>query len=89
MKATDKKTAKKGAGQTAVLAVDGGPKVWDKGFPMWPSFSDETLKTALEPLVSGKVNYWTGPVGMQFETAFAKWLGVRNARFTAESNPMQ
>ena len=79
MKATDKKTAKKGAGQTAVLAVDGGPKVWDKGFPMWPSFSDETLKTALEPLVSGKVNYWTGPVGMQFETAFAKWLGVRNA----------
>ena len=74
-----KKPVKKSAVQSVALAVNGGPKVWDKGFPMWPSFSEESLKTALEPLVSGKVNYWTGPVGMQFETAFAKWLGVRNA----------
>ncbi|HPS08141.1 MAG TPA: hypothetical protein PLG22_11455, partial [Kiritimatiellia bacterium] len=79
MKAKETKAAKKSADKTAVLAVKGGTKVWDKGFPMWPSFSEETIKTALEPLLNGKVNYWTGPVGMKFESEWAKWLGVRNA----------
>ena len=78
--ASKKQTVKKAAAdKTAALAVKGGTKVWDKGFPMWPSFSEETLKTALEPLLSGKVNYWTGPVGQKFEAEWAKWLGVRNA----------
>lgn len=33
----------------------------------------------MDALRSGKVNYWTGSVGREFETAWAKWLGVRNA----------
>ena len=61
------------------LAIKGGKKVWSKGFPAWPQFDRKTDKKVLDILHSGKVNYWTGPVGMQFETAWAKWLGVRNA----------
>ena len=80
MKATAKKRAPdKPPRKASPLAIDGGPMVWSKGFPMWPSFSEETIRTALEPLVSGKVNYWTGRVGIQFEREWAKWLGVRNA----------
>ena len=61
------------------LAIDGGKQVWTKGFPAWPQFDRKTDKKVLDILHSGKVSYWTGPVGMQFETAWAKWLGVRNA----------
>ena len=61
------------------LAIDGGKKVWSKGFPAWPQFDAKTDKKVLDILHSGKVNYWTGPVGMQFEAAWAKWLGVKNA----------
>ena len=65
--------------KTAKLAVNGGPKTWTKGFPAWPQFDRKTDAKVLDILHSGKVNYWTGPVGLQFESAFAKWLGVRNA----------
>ena len=61
------------------LAIDGGKKVWTKGFPAWPQFDRKTDRKVLDILHSGKVNYWTGPVGMQFEAAWARWLGVRNA----------
>ena len=61
------------------LAIDGGRKVWTKGFPAWPQFDRKTDGRVLDILHSGKVNYWTGPVGMQFEATWAKWLGVRNA----------
>ena len=61
------------------LAIDGGKKVWTKGFPAWPQFDKKTDQKVLDILHSGKVNYWTGPVGMQFEEAWAKWLGVKNA----------
>ncbi|MBP3405163.1 MAG: DegT/DnrJ/EryC1/StrS family aminotransferase [Kiritimatiellae bacterium] len=61
------------------LAIDGGKKVWAKPFPAWPQFNPKTNKKVLDILASGKVNYWTGPVGMEFEKAWAKWLGVKNA----------
>ena len=61
------------------LAIDGGRKVWTKGFPAWPQFDRRTDARVLDILHSGKVNYWTGPVGLQFESEWAKWLGVRNA----------
>jgi dTDP-4-amino-4,6-dideoxygalactose transaminase len=61
------------------LAINGGPQTWTKGFPAWPQFNPKTGKKVLEILESGKVNYWTGPVGMQFEAAWAKWLGTKNA----------
>ena len=61
------------------LAIDGGPKVFKKPFPAWPQFDRKTDRKVLDILHSGKVNYWTGPVGMEFEKAWAKWLGVKNA----------
>ena len=61
------------------LAVDGGKKVWAKPFPAWPQFNPATSRKVLGILESGKVNYWTGPEGMRFETEWAKWLGVENA----------
>ncbi|HYF49185.1 MAG TPA: DegT/DnrJ/EryC1/StrS family aminotransferase [Planctomycetota bacterium] len=63
----------------STLAIDGGSKVNTAAFPMWPSFEAATIEKAMEPLKSGKVNYWTGTVGTQFETEWAKWNGVKYA----------
>lgn len=61
------------------LAIDGGEKVFNGDFPMWPSFEESTIAKAMEPLRSGRVNYWTGPVGQQFEKKWAAWIGAGNA----------
>lgn len=61
------------------LAVEGGNKVYNDKFPGWPCFEESTIQKAADVLRSGKVNYWTGPVGMEFEKAWAKWNGVKNA----------
>ncbi|MBR6371792.1 MAG: DegT/DnrJ/EryC1/StrS family aminotransferase, partial [Victivallales bacterium] len=71
------KASKKAA--LAALAINGGKKVIDKPFPAWPQFNPDTDKAVLDILHSGKVNYWTGPIGMKFEEEWAKWLGVKNA----------
>ncbi|MGB9642479.1 MAG: DegT/DnrJ/EryC1/StrS family aminotransferase [Candidatus Ratteibacteria bacterium] len=63
----------------AKLAIEGGEKINNKPFPMWPSFSEKTIERALEPLKTGKVNYWTGYYGTQFEEAWAKWNGAKYA----------
>ena len=65
------------------LAVDRGPKVYDKPFPTWPSFQESTVKKAMEPLRTGRVNYWTGDEGMKFEEEFAKWEGTKYAISTS------
>lgn len=56
--------------------VMNGAGIAELGFPMWPSFNEESLKDVLEPLKNGKVNYWTGPKGMEFEKKWAEWMGV-------------
>ena len=48
-------------------------------FPMWPQFAEKTLSEVAGPLRSGRVNYWTGSKGMEFEKKWSKWLGVRFA----------
>ncbi|MDD2403220.1 MAG: DegT/DnrJ/EryC1/StrS family aminotransferase [Lentisphaerae bacterium] len=79
-KATGKVAAPaKAAAKKGAIALEGGAKVWNEPFPMWPSFEESTIQKAMEPLRSGLVNYWTGPVGKKFEDAWAKWLGVKNA----------
>ena len=40
-------------------------------------FEEETIQAAMEPLRTGKVNYWTGTEGMKFEEEFARYNGVR------------
>lgn len=51
--------------------------------PGWPWFSEETIDAALEPLKTGKINYWTGPLGMEFEERFAQWCEVKYAISTS------
>ena len=58
------------------LAIDGGMPVNVESFPPWPSFTDEIIQAAMEPLKSGRINYWTGELGMKFEQAFADWNGA-------------
>jgi dTDP-4-amino-4,6-dideoxygalactose transaminase len=53
------------------LAVDGGKPIRNKAFPSWPEFLPQDVEAALTVLKSGKVNYWTGCEGRQFEQEFA------------------
>jgi dTDP-4-amino-4,6-dideoxygalactose transaminase len=59
----------------AKLAIDGGEPITREPFPPWPWYTEEIIQSALEPLRKGQTNYWTGPLGMQFEEKFAEWCG--------------
>jgi len=61
------------------LAIDGGPKAVTNDLVGWPQFDEKAIKAAEEVLRSGKVNYWTGPKGMEFERKFADWQGSKYA----------
>ena len=61
------------------LAINGGAKVFNEAFPAWPQFNPAVYDKITDILKSGKVNYWTGKVGMEFEKKWAEWLGVANA----------
>ncbi len=64
---------------TEKLAIDGGPKAVTAKLPGWPRFSEKAIKSVEEVLRSGKVNYWTGPKGMEFEKKYAQWQGSKYA----------
>ena len=49
----------------ATLAIDGGEKVFNGAFPAWPQFEESTVQKVADVLRSGKVNYWTGKIGME------------------------
>ncbi|MBE6355930.1 MAG: DegT/DnrJ/EryC1/StrS family aminotransferase [Lentisphaerae bacterium] len=61
------------------LAINGGAKVYNDTFPGWPQFNPAVYDKITDILKSGKVNYWTGKVGMEFEKKWAEWLGVNHA----------
>jgi dTDP-4-amino-4,6-dideoxygalactose transaminase len=63
----------------AKLAIHGGPKAVTSRLAPWPQFDDEAISAVTEVLRSGKVNYWTGKVGMEFEKQFAGWQGSKFA----------
>jgi len=65
------------------LAIDGGPKAVPNKLPPWPQFDEKAVKAVEEVLRSGKVNYWTGPRGMEFEKKFARWQGSKFAVSTS------
>ena len=65
------------------LAIDGGPKVWNKPAPQWPAFDMKVMNDIKDILKTGRVNYWTGPRGMEFERKFAKWNGAAHAVSTS------
>ncbi|MCX5641632.1 MAG: DegT/DnrJ/EryC1/StrS family aminotransferase [Candidatus Omnitrophica bacterium] len=59
------------------LAIEGGEAINKVSFPKWPSFEETTIQKAMEPLRAGKVNYWTGEMGVKFENEWAKWNGAK------------
>jgi dTDP-4-amino-4,6-dideoxygalactose transaminase len=61
------------------LAIDGGPKAVTNKLAPWPQFNEEAIKAVEQVLRSGKVNYWTGNKGREFEDRFAKWQGSKYA----------
>ena len=61
------------------LAIDGGPKAVTNKLAGWPQFAEEGIAAVEQVLRSGKVNYWTGPKGMEFEKKFAEWQGSKYA----------
>lgn len=48
-------------------------------FSQWPKFSAEEIQAVAEVLGSGRVNYWTGSNGREFEREFAEWCGCKYA----------
>jgi dTDP-4-amino-4,6-dideoxygalactose transaminase len=61
------------------LAIDGGPRIRTTPFAPWPSFTSDEIDAVTRVLQSGKVNYWTGDEGRQFETEFAAFTGCKHA----------
>jgi len=61
------------------LAIEGGPRAVTNKLVMWPQFDEKAIQAVVEVLRSGKVNYWTGRKGMEFERKFAEWQGSRYA----------
>lgn len=61
------------------LAIDGGKSVRTEPFAPWPFFEKDEIEAATTPLLSGKVNYWTGTEGREFEKEFAAYTGCRHA----------
>ena len=49
----------------------------------WPRYEQDEIDAVAEVLRSGKVNYWTGTQGREFEREFAEFTGVKHAVFVA------
>lgn len=45
----------------------------------WPHFAPDEIDAARRILESGKVNYWTGPEGREFEREYAAYTGCAHA----------
>lgn len=65
------------------LAIEGGPKAVTNKLAGWPQFDEKAIQAVEQVLRSGKVNYWTGPKGMEFEKQFAAWQGSKFAISTS------
>ncbi len=61
------------------LAIHGGPKAVTNKLQGWPHFDEKAIAAVEQVLRSGKVNYWTGKKGMEFEQRFAEWQGSNYA----------
>ncbi len=66
-------------GASSKLAVEGGTAVRSAPFSPWPYFEAEERAAAAQVLESGKVNYWTGDEGRQFEREYAEYVGTKYA----------
>lgn len=51
----------------------------DAQFPGWPHFENDEVEAVRAILLSGKVNYWTGNEGREFEREYAAASGTQHA----------
>ena len=51
----------------------------DRNLGEWPYFEDEEINLVSSILKSGKVNYWTGNYGKEFEKNFEVWSNSNHA----------
>src|SRR5262245_8887355 len=82
--AKSKRISKSSVGQRnghtqSKLAIEGGAKAVSNKLQGWPQFDENAIKAVEAVLRSGKVNYWTGKQGMEFEKRFAEWQGSKYA----------
>ena len=61
------------------LAIDGGTAVRPVPLAPWPYFERDEIEAVGRVLQSGKINYWTGDEGRQFEQEYAAYVGTRHA----------
>lgn len=66
-------------GLDSALAINGGAPVRIEAFPPWPYFEEDEIEAAVGVLHSGRVNYWTGDEGRNFEREFADFVGRKYA----------
>jgi dTDP-4-amino-4,6-dideoxygalactose transaminase len=59
--------------------VNVGTLVRTSPFAPWPFFAQDEITAATAPLASGKVNYWTGTEGREFEKEFAVYTESKYA----------
>jgi dTDP-4-amino-4,6-dideoxygalactose transaminase len=57
--------------------MDGGQDVRRAPFAPWPHFESDEIQAAVRVLHSGRINYWTGDEGRQFEEEFAAQTGCK------------
>ncbi|MRR52632.1 MAG: DegT/DnrJ/EryC1/StrS aminotransferase family protein, partial [Rhodocyclaceae bacterium] len=56
------------------LAIEGGTPVRNRAFASWPVFDESTIEDVASVLASGKLTYWAGSRGREFEQAYARSL---------------
>jgi dTDP-4-amino-4,6-dideoxygalactose transaminase len=61
------------------LAIDGAQPIRQTAFASWPHFEPDEIEAVCNVLRSGKINYWTGDEGRQFEMEFAAQAGCKYA----------
>lgn len=61
------------------LAINGGKPVRTTPFAPWPYFEKDEIESVTTVLRSGKVNYWTGTEGREFEKEFAAYTNCKHA----------
>ena len=60
-------------------AINGGNRSLVAPFAPWPCFGADEIMAATTPLQTGKVNYWTGTEGREFEKEFAAFTGCSHS----------
>ena len=61
------------------LTGNGESPIGQRRFSSWPHYDEDEVTAAMRVLQSGRVNYWTGQEGRQFEQEYAALVGAKYA----------